>query len=141
MVIVPKKVPRRNRRKKKARERNRALLRQRRRTILLRIQNRPEPERDVPMITASNIHYELGERVHGLSPGGIGAMLLLARTTGLVAAIDADLHVLKRHQPYHESDHVLNIPRRRPHPRPHHRGGLLSSVPAIRCPLLDGGHQ
>jgi Transposase DDE domain group 1 len=109
MIIVPKKIPRRNRRKKKARERNRELLRQRRRKILLRIQNRPEPERDVPMITASNIHYELGERVHGLSPGGIGAMLLLARSTGLVAAIDADLHVLKRHQPYHESDHVLNI--------------------------------
>jgi hypothetical protein len=36
-------------------------------------------------------------------------MLLLARQTGLVAAIDAMVHVLKRHLPYHESDHVLNI--------------------------------
>ncbi|MBV8577251.1 MAG: IS1380 family transposase, partial [Acetobacteraceae bacterium] len=41
--------------------------------------------------------------------GGIGAMLLLARRTGLIAAIDHDLHLLKRHLPYHESDHVLNI--------------------------------
>jgi hypothetical protein len=61
------------------------------------------------MITAANIHYELGERVQGLAPGGLGAMLLLARRTGLVAAIDHDLHLLKRHLPYHESDHVLNI--------------------------------
>jgi hypothetical protein len=27
----------------------------------------------------------------------------------LVAAIDRDVHVLKRHLPYHESDHVLNV--------------------------------
>jgi hypothetical protein len=45
----------------------------------------------------------------GLAPGGIGAMLLLARRTGLIAAIDHDLHLLKRHLPYHESDHVLNM--------------------------------
>jgi hypothetical protein len=61
------------------------------------------------MIAADNIHYELGERVQGQGPGGIGAMLLLARRTGLIADIDHDLHLLKRHQPYHESDHVLNI--------------------------------
>jgi Transposase DDE domain group 1 len=61
------------------------------------------------MITASNIHYELGQRGGGISAGGIGAMLLLARKTGLVDAIDNNLHLLKRHLPYHESDHVLNI--------------------------------
>jgi hypothetical protein len=33
----------------------------------------------------------------------------VARRTGLIAAIDHDLHLLKRHRPYHESDHVLNI--------------------------------
>ena len=84
-------------------------LRQRKRRILRRIENRPGPERQRPMIAADNIHYELGERVQGLGPGGIGAMLLLARRTGLIADIDHDLHLLKRHQPYHESDHVLNI--------------------------------
>ena len=84
-------------------------LRQRKRRILRRIENRPGPERQHPMIAAHNIHYELGERVQGLGPGGIGAMLLLARRTGLIADIDRDLHLLKRHLPYHESDHVLNI--------------------------------
>jgi hypothetical protein len=61
------------------------------------------------MMTATNIHYELADRVQGLSAGGIGAMLLLARRTGLIADIDRNLHLFKRHFPYHESDHVLNI--------------------------------
>ena len=61
------------------------------------------------MMTATNIHYELADRVQGLSPGGIGAMHLLARRTGLIGDIDRNLHLFKRHLPYHESDHVLNI--------------------------------
>jgi hypothetical protein len=61
------------------------------------------------MMMAANIHYELADRVSGLAPGGIGAIHLLARRTGLIRDIDARLHLLKRHLPYHESDHVLNI--------------------------------
>ena len=37
------------------------------RRILDRIANRPGPERDQPMMTASNIHYELADRVQGLA--------------------------------------------------------------------------
>src|SRR4051794_20711870 len=107
MVIVPPKAT--GFQGTKAKERHRRLLQQRRQRLLDRIAPRPAPERETPMITAANIHYELGERVQGLAPGGIGAMLLLARRTGLTAAIDHDLHLLKRHLPYHESDHVLNI--------------------------------
>jgi hypothetical protein len=84
-------------------------LRRRKQRILRRIENRPSPEREQPMIAASNVHYELGDRVQGLGPGGIGAMLLLARRTGLIADIDRHLHLLKCHRPYHESDHVMNI--------------------------------
>jgi Transposase DDE domain group 1 len=84
-------------------------LRRRKRQILRRIENRPGPERQRPMIAAANIHYELAERTQGLAAGGIGAMLLIARRTGLIADIDQHLHLLKRHLPYHESDHVLNI--------------------------------
>jgi hypothetical protein len=61
------------------------------------------------MITAGNIQYELADRVQGLACGGIGAMLLVARKSGLIGDIDARLHLLKRQLPYHESDHVLNI--------------------------------
>ena len=61
------------------------------------------------MVTATNIHYELADRVQGLAAGGIGALLPLAQRTGLIRDIDHDLHLLKKHLPYHESDHVLNI--------------------------------
>src|SRR6516165_6378179 len=62
-----------------------------------------------PMITASNIQYEIGERGRGIGYGGIGAMHLLVRKLGLAEAIDRRLHLLQIHLPYHESDHVLNF--------------------------------
>lgn len=61
------------------------------------------------MFTARNIHYELADKTRGLGPGGIGAIHLLASRSGLIAALDRQLHLLKVHKPYHESDHVLNI--------------------------------
>jgi Transposase DDE domain group 1 len=106
-ATIPK--TRRERNRNRRRERNRRLLRQRRERLLKRIANRHEPERDRPMITATNIHYELAGRAQGLASGGIGAMLLLAQRTGLIGDIDRHLHLLKKHLPYHESDHVLNI--------------------------------
>jgi hypothetical protein len=60
-------------------------------------------------MTASNIHYEIAERTHGITVGGIGAMHALARRIGLIEAIDRDLALLKIHLPYHESDHVLAL--------------------------------
>lgn len=96
VIVLPKAT---GRKPKKSRERNRKLLQQRRRRLLDRIANYPGPERDVPMISASNIHYELGERVQGFSAGGLGAVLLVARSTGLISGIDHELPLLKRHLP------------------------------------------
>jgi hypothetical protein len=62
-----------------------------------------------PMLTASNIHYEIAGRTHGIVHGGIGALHALARRVGLIDAIDNGLQLLKVHLPYHESDHVLNL--------------------------------
>ena len=84
-------------------------LNRRKRRILRRIENKPGVERPQPMMTASNIRYEIAEKARGIAPGGIGVMHLLARKLGLVHDIDEGLHLLKRHLPYHESDHVLNI--------------------------------
>src|SRR5262249_58033242 len=61
------------------------------------------------MFTASDIHYEIADRTRGISSGGIGALHALARQVGLIDAIDRDLHLLKFHFPYHESDHVLTF--------------------------------
>ena len=62
-----------------------------------------------PILTASNIHFEISDRTHGIAHGGIGTFHLLARRLGLVERLDARLHLLKIHLPYHESDHVLAI--------------------------------
>jgi Transposase DDE domain group 1 len=84
-------------------------LNRRKRRILRRIENKPGVESHQPMMSASNVHYEISDRTRAIAAGGIGAIHLLARRVGLVRDIDDNLHLLKRHQPYFESDHVLNI--------------------------------
>jgi hypothetical protein len=84
-------------------------LNRRKRRILRRIENQPGIERTEPMLTASNIRYELSDRTRAISSGGIGAIHLMVQKLGLVSDINKNLHLLKRHQPYFESDHVLNI--------------------------------
>lgn len=84
-------------------------LRRRKQKIQYRLRDINWPEQSKPMFCAANIHYEMGDRARGLAYGGIGAMHLLARQTGLAKAIDQKLQLLKMHLPYHESDHVLNI--------------------------------
>ena len=62
-----------------------------------------------PIMTASNIHYEIAGRSRGIAVGGIGAMHQLVRQIGLIDALDRRLELLKIHLPYHESDHVLAL--------------------------------
>jgi len=62
-----------------------------------------------PMMSGTGIHYEVATRARAIEVGGIGAIHLLAKRIGLPAAIDARLRLLKKHLPYWESDHVMNI--------------------------------
>jgi hypothetical protein len=62
-----------------------------------------------PMMTASNIHFDIAGRTRGIASGGIGLLYALARRLGLIDAIDQRLKLLKFHLPYHESDHVLAL--------------------------------
>lgn len=84
-------------------------LRKAKRRIQKRLRPKRWTEQPRPMLAARNICYEVAERTSGLAAGGIGAMHLLAQRSGLVKLIDTHLHLLKRHLPYHESDHVLNL--------------------------------
>jgi len=84
-------------------------LRRRKRRMERRLRPRQWEPQDTPMFRATNVVYEVAERTRGFAYGGLGAMHRLAQQTGLIAAIDRELHLLKRHLPYHESDHVLNI--------------------------------
>ena len=79
------------------------------RRIARRLQPRTWTAQATPMYRATNIQYGHSDRVRGLTSGGIGVMHRLAQHTGLVAAIDRHVTVLKVHLPYHESDHVLGI--------------------------------
>jgi len=84
-------------------------LKRRKQRIQYRLRNINWKEQNKPMFSASNIHYDIADRSCGLVYGGIGGIQLLARRTGLAKAIDDKLKLLKRHLPYFESDHVLNI--------------------------------
>lgn len=78
-----------------------------------RIQHRLAPRawkaQSKPMFRAANIRYDVADRSNATCFGGIGAMHLLARRTGLVERINQEVNLLKAHLPYHESDHVLNL--------------------------------
>lgn len=85
------------------------ILRKRKQKLSKRLERRQWPARSKPMFQARNIHYEMAEKVRAINCGAIGAFHQLAQNTGLIRTIDERLHLLKRHLPYHESDHVLNI--------------------------------
>jgi hypothetical protein len=87
----------------------REMVRRRKRRIDYRLRDRTWKPQAEAMLSASNIQYEMGDRLRGTAVGGIGMMHLLARRTGLIESIDSKVEVLKRHLPYHESDHVMNI--------------------------------
>lgn len=62
-----------------------------------------------PCLPATTVTYEVAERVSAMPHGGLAAVHQLVRSTGLVDRLDERVAVLKVHQPYHESDHVLSI--------------------------------
>ena len=78
-----------------------------------RIDERLDPERQSgttePVIAGGGARYEVSERVTVLAPGGIALIDEMARSIGLAESIDSHVRVFKRHFPYHESDHVLNL--------------------------------
>jgi hypothetical protein len=84
-------------------------LADRKRRIARRLDKTDLGDCSQPMFTARNIHYEISNRVRGITHGGIGAIHVLARQLGLIDAIDERLHILKIHLPYYDSDHVLNF--------------------------------
>lgn len=67
------------------------------------------PLGDGPEFSAGKIHYEMGERNHAITCGGIGAIHQLANKVGLVKALNTRLRILQRRRPYSDSDHVFNI--------------------------------
>jgi len=74
-----------------------------------RLDRRRQPETDAPILGKALIRYEMPERLAGVVQGGIGMVTQLVKHLGLAEAIDRRLDLLSRHQPYHESDHVMSL--------------------------------
>ena len=85
------------------------ILSQRKRNLKKRLERRTWEEQSRPMLRAHAIRYEMADRDRAIPCGGIGAFHLLAQNVGLVRSLDQNVHLLKRHLPYQESDHVLNL--------------------------------
>lgn len=88
-------------------------LLERSRNLKRQIEHRLRPiewdDQESPMLSATNIHYDVAEKARGIDVGGIGAIHLLTKVVDLPGAINARLKLLKRHVPYWESDHVLSL--------------------------------
>ena len=54
-------------------------------------------------------HYEVSDRIVATDVGGIAGIHEMVCHLDLDRELNQSLHLLKRHLPYHESDHVLNI--------------------------------
>jgi len=80
-----------------------------RKTISKKLKKRNWANQSNPMMSGKNIHYDVDGRHSGMACGGIGIIHQMVQKLGLPDQINGTLNLLKRHLPYHESDHVLNI--------------------------------
>lgn len=86
-----------------------AVLAERRERIEARLDPSWQEEMAAPMLAGTNLRYEMAARVQAIACGGIGLMHELVRGLKLAESIDEHVQVFKKHFPYHESDHVLNL--------------------------------
>jgi Transposase DDE domain group 1 len=84
-------------------------LRNCKRRIQRRLRKKQWPQQRRPMFRQPNIKYDLADKTRALNGAGLGAVQLLVQRLALADALNARLHLLKRHVPYFESDHVLNL--------------------------------
>jgi hypothetical protein len=62
-----------------------------------------------PVLSASNIQYEVADRSQGICAGGIGMIHQMVKRLELDQEINRRVNIFKIYLPYSESDHVLNI--------------------------------
>lgn len=86
---------------------DRAKFARRQRSIESRLDASWQPERSEPVLEGGNIHYQVSGRTQAISCGGLGLVQTVVDVVGLRENLDAQVQVLCRHQPYHESDHIL----------------------------------
>ena len=87
----------------------RRIIAREKRQIARRLKLAVEVNDGGPVLSATNIRYEIADKTKAIAHGGMGAVHRMVRNIGLAKRIDDAVELLKIHKPYHESDHVLNI--------------------------------
>jgi len=64
---------------------------------------------ETPVLSASNVEYQIAERTQAIGAGGIGAIQQMTKWLGLDREINRRVNLFKIYLPYSESDHVFNI--------------------------------
>jgi len=62
-----------------------------------------------PVLRGTGAIYEIASRVRAVAAGGVALIHQMVQAIGLDREIDERVELLKVHQPYHESDHVINM--------------------------------
>lgn len=60
-----------------------------------------------PVLRTPKLHPEIDPRAVVTPYGGLALVEELCRSFDIAQVIDEHVHVLKQHQPFHESDHIL----------------------------------
>jgi hypothetical protein len=74
-----------------------------------RLERRNWESQSRPMLGSAEVRFEVDGRYRGIPCGGIGTIHTMCKKIGLVKRIDTNLGLLKRHLPYFDSDHILNL--------------------------------
>lgn len=90
-------------------EKHSAIIREREAEVDERLSPGWSSENPGPVLSTGTITYEVSDKIRAVSYGGLGLLQQVVKWTGLAETIDAALKLFKRHQPYHESDHVLSL--------------------------------
>lgn len=88
---------------------SKTFLRRRQKVLQQRLDPSWQPVTASPVLRGGNIHYEVAWRSRAIGCGGLGLLQSVVESVGLREGIDEKLSLLKRHKPYHESDHVLAL--------------------------------
>ena len=88
---------------------NRANFERRQRSLTERLDPTWLPDLDEPVLKGGNVCYQVAGRTEAIAYGGLGMLQTVVDVVGLRGEIDESLHLLRRHLPYHESDHVLAL--------------------------------
>jgi hypothetical protein len=73
-----------------------------------RLENSKE-YRSRPMFNSGGAIYDISKRTSAIHCGGIGLMHEMANRTDMVEILNGSVRVFKKHRPYFESDHILNM--------------------------------